>query len=301
MINHNGHNGHNGELSLGTLLIRSEQDRVNELFDAGSSYWTDVYTEHDVFGVIYRQRRDIALRFVDELSLPKASRILEVGCGAGLTTLEFGRRGYRIDAIDSVPAMIELTRRHASQSGIADSVRAEVGDVHSLNFQDKSFDLIVAMGVTPWLHDLRSALEEIVRVVKPGGYVLLSADNKYRLHHLLDPLLNPAVTPIKESVKRFLESIGVRKLSTAARPRMYSVAKFVDYIQSAGLVEMKRRMFGFGPFSILNRKILPDPIGVRVHQKLQKYADLGYPIFRSTGSQYIVLAQKMIAGSHSSV
>src|SRR2546425_216159 len=301
MINHNGHNGHNGELSLGTLLIRSEQDRVNELFDAGSSYWTDVYTDHDVFGVIYRQRRDIALRFVDELSLPKASRILEVGCGAGLTTLEFGRRGYRIDAIDSVPAMIELTRRHASQSGFADSVRAEVGDVHSLNFQDKSFDLIVAMGVTPWLHDLRSALEEIVRVVKPGGYVLLSADNKYRLHHLLDPLLNPAVTPIKESVKRFLESIGVRKLSTAARPRMYSVAEFVDYIQSAGLVEMKRRMFGFGPFSILNRKILPDPIGVRVHQKMQKYADLGYTIFCSTGTQYIFLAQKEIAASHSSV
>ncbi|TLY33464.1 MAG: class I SAM-dependent methyltransferase [Ignavibacteria bacterium] len=292
---------HNAELSVGMQQMGSEQERVNALFDAGSAYWTDVYTDHDVFGVIYRQRRDIALGLVDELSLPKASRILEAGCGAGLTTVALAGRGYTIDAIDSVPAMIDLTRQHASQSGFAGSVRAEVGDVHSLRFQDKSFDLIVAMGVTPWLHDLRSALEEIVRVVKPGGYVLLSADNKYRLHHLLDPLLNPAVVPLKESVKRFLESMGIRKPSTAARPRMYSVAEFIDYIQSAGLVEMKRRMFGFGPFSILNRKILPDPMGVRIHQKLQKYADLGYPIFRSTGSQYIVLAQKMIAGSHSSV
>src|SRR3989442_12746374 len=105
MINHNGHNGHNGELSLGTLLIRSEQDGVNELFDAGSSYWTDIYTEHDVFGGIYRQRRDIALRIVDELSLPKASQILEGGCGAVLTELEMVRRGHRIYAIAIVSAM----------------------------------------------------------------------------------------------------------------------------------------------------------------------------------------------------
>ncbi|HYQ86399.1 MAG TPA: methyltransferase domain-containing protein [Bacteroidota bacterium] len=296
MINHNGHNG---ELSLGTQLMRSEQDRVNELFDEGSSYWNDLYSHRDVFGVIHQQRRDVALSFVDELRLPKESRILEAGCGAGLTTLALARRGYTIDAMDSVPAMIELTRQHASQNGLGDSIRAEVGDVHSLKFQDTSFDLIVAMGVTPWLHDLRSALVEIVRVVKPGGYVLLNADNRYRLNHLLDPLLNPVVRPIRESVKRLLESAGARKPSTAARPHMYSVAEFKEYLRSAGLSESKHRMLGFGPFSLLNRKILPDAIGVKVHLKLQKYADLGYPIFRSTGSQYIVLAQKMIAGSHS--
>jgi ubiquinone/menaquinone biosynthesis C-methylase UbiE len=290
---------HNGELTIGAHMTRTEQDLVNALFDAGSSYWTDLYSHHDVFGVIHQQRRDIALGFVDELQLPKESRILEVGCGAGLTTLAFARRGYTIDAMDSVPAMVELARQHASRSGLADSVRAEVGDVHSLKFLDKSFDLIVAMGVTPWLHDLRSALQEIVRVLKPGGYVVLNADNRHRLNHLLDPLLNPAVEPVRESVKRFLVSSGARKPSTAARPHMYSVAEFKGYLRSAGLSERKHRMLGFGPFSILNRKILPDSIGVRVHQKLQKYADLGYPIFRSTGSQYIVLAQKMIAGSHS--
>jgi len=290
---------HNPELSLGAQVVRSEQDRVNALFDAGSSYWNELYSHQDVFGLIHQQRRDTALGFFSELRLPKESRILEAGCGAGLTTLALARRGYRIDAMDSVPAMIELTRQHASQSGLADSVSAEVGDVHSMKFEDSSFDLIMAMGVTPWLHDLRSALEEMVRVLKPGGYIVLNADNKYRLNHLLDPLLNPVVTPIRKSVKRLLESACARKPSTAAKPHMYSVAEFKDYLRSAGLSELQHRMLGFGPFTILNRKILPDSIGVKVHQTLQKYADLGHPVFRSTGSQYIVLAQKMIAGSHS--
>src|SRR6266850_5900128 len=95
---------HNPELSLGAQVVRSEQDRVNALFDAGSSYWNELYSHQDVFGLIHQQRRDTALGFFSELRLPKESRILEAGCGAGLTTLALARRGYRIDAMDSVPA-----------------------------------------------------------------------------------------------------------------------------------------------------------------------------------------------------
>jgi hypothetical protein len=51
-------------------------------------------------------------------------------------------------------------------------------------------------------------------------------------------------------------------------------------------------MLGFGPFSFLGRTLLPDPLGIRLHHRLQALADRGVAGLRSTGSQYVVLARK---------
>lgn len=269
-----------------------EQILVNSLFDKQSSYWTNIYQDKDVFGVIYQQRRDIALSYVDALSIPKESRILEIGCGAGLTTLRLAKRGYTIEAMDSVPAMLELTRNHALDAGVGHLVHEAIGDVHELSYESNSFDLIVAMGVTPWLHNLKQGLQEMVRVLKPGGHIILSADNRYRLVYLLDPALIPALKPVRESLKKILEMLRLRKPSNDARPHMYSVSEFNESLQRAGLEIQTNMILGYGPFTLMNRKILPDSLGVKLHQKLQKRAIIGSAILRSTGSQYVVLAQK---------
>ena len=101
--------------------------------------------------------------------LPPRSEVLEVGCGAGLTTVALAQRGLRVHAIDPVPTMIELTQWHAAEAGLSGAVDAGLGDVHALPFDNDAFDLVVALGVLTWLHSPLIALQEMARVTRTRG------------------------------------------------------------------------------------------------------------------------------------
>ena len=163
---------------------KSQNDRqqklVDELFDTNATYWRDTYKEKDISGIIYQRRQAIALSYVDGLSLPKTARVLEIGCGAGFMTAALAKRGFFVEAIDHAQTMVDLTIEHAKQKGIVNQINACTGDIHELSYEDQTFDLIIALGVIPWLHDSKKALTEIVRVTKPGGYIVLTMDNASR-------------------------------------------------------------------------------------------------------------------------
>lgn len=270
----------------------SEQKLVDEYFKTESTFWTKIYRTKDVLGVVYQQRHAIAIRYVDELMLPKNTGILEIGCGAGFMTVALAQKGFSVNAIDSVPAMISLTGRRARQTGVDKRIQVAVGDVNKLAFQDQSFNLVLALGVTPWLRNLTKALVEIARVLIPGGYVVLTSDNLYRLNHFTDPLLTPAFESTRKKVKNKLERAGLYSPKKIARPRMYTISRFNRHLLDAKLLNIKNTTIGFGPFTIFNHRLFSDRTGVKIHLKLQKSADGGFPILRSTGSQYIVLARK---------
>src|SRR5215212_2653702 len=105
------------------LPRRDYQERVDSYFDSRSSYWAEIYNARSVEGLIYQERMAEVLEWTDHLALPKRSRILEVGCGAGLTTIELVRRGYVVDAIDSSERMVERARSSVIASGVGDQVK----------------------------------------------------------------------------------------------------------------------------------------------------------------------------------
>src|SRR2546430_17690649 len=77
-----------------TTLFRSH-------FRYSANYWRDLYNANGLFEVIHQQRRAIVLGLVDELALPSGSHILEIGCGAGLTTIALAQRGFTVQAVDT--------------------------------------------------------------------------------------------------------------------------------------------------------------------------------------------------------
>jgi ubiquinone/menaquinone biosynthesis C-methylase UbiE len=266
-----------------------EQKLVDKRFDAESTYWRDVYRRKDIFGIIYQQRMTIALNYIEELSLPENAHVLEIGCGAGFVSIALARIGFLVDSVDHTPSMIALTQRHASQAGVGSRIHTAVEDVHNLNFEDRSFDLIVALGVVPWLHDLRKALLEITRVLVPGGYAVLNMYNRGRLNSWVD-----LPTLLRGKIEDILERARLRDPlpPCVARGRSYSIKEFRNYLDEANLTRVNDTCIGFGPFRLFGHSILSDPVGIKVHQRLQKCADNGYPIIRSSGSQYVVLARK---------
>lgn len=266
--------------------------RVGSYFDSISSYWQDIYSAGNLEGEIYRHRQAVALAWIDELALPTGARVLDVGCGAGLMMVELARRGYAVDGIDMSDAMVERALRNAVASGVGDRVNVFRGDVHSLPLENKAFDLVLAIGVVPWLESPATGVREMARVVTPGGYVLLTSDNRARLTHLLDPRLNSALGPLRRSIRHLLEVIGLRGLPSLV-PHEFHSASYVDrLIFESRLQKAKAATVGFGPFSFLGRRLLPDSVEMSLNRRLQELADRGVVGIRSTGSQYLVLTRK---------
>jgi SAM-dependent methyltransferase len=201
------------------------------------------------------------------------------------------QRGYRLDALDTVPAMLELTRQKAQQAEVSDQVSAGLGDAHRLPYPGESFHVVIAMGVTPFLHSLPVAIREMTRVVKTNGYVVVNADNCWGLNSILNPRLSPLLAAPRRSLKMLLRPLGYGDRLAGVLIHRYSRREFDSIVAQSGLHIRHSSMLGFGPFTFWGKE-LPKRIGLKLHRFLQECADQNVPILRSTGSQYIVLAQK---------
>jgi ubiquinone/menaquinone biosynthesis C-methylase UbiE len=275
-----------------------DQSAVDAFFEARSSYWNDVYRRRDLQSLIVQQRSEIALSWVDRLGLAPGSTVLEVGCGAGRMAVALARRGLMVHATDAVTTMLDLTRARAAESGVSGLVEVRKSDVHALDFEDARFDLVVALGVIPWVHSPSDALHEMARVLKPGRALIVSANNAARLHYLFDPKLTLGLRGVRRAVKKMLRVRGqsaalrMRGRSSDVCARLHSCEEFDRLLTSACLVKEEGATLGFGPFTFLGRRILPERIGIDVHNRLQRLASRGFIFLASRGAQYLVVARK---------
>lgn len=185
-----------------------QQKLVDNLFDTQATYWRDTYRERSIQGIIYQRRQAIALNYVDGLSLAKRARVLEIGCGAGYMTVALAKRGFTVEAIDHSQAMVDLTTKLAIKTGTKNLINAFKADIHELSHKERSFDLIIALGVIPWLYDVDKALSEIIRILAPNGYTILTMDNSLRATTLLDPRTFPVIAQFQRLVKQKMERAG---------------------------------------------------------------------------------------------
>jgi 2-polyprenyl-3-methyl-5-hydroxy-6-metoxy-1,4-benzoquinol methylase len=277
-----------------TTLHRRQQEKVNAYFQSASSYWEDIYASGSVQGKVYRERQAAALAWIESLDLQPEARVLEIGCGAGFLSVALAQRGLRVQAIDPAEAMVELARQHAMESGTAELLSVELGDVCALAFEDGCFDLVVALGVIPWLERPELAIQEMARVTRPGSHVILTADNRGGLIVLLDPWYNPAFRPLRLLVRGTRARLRPHLPPSGAPAATFHSRRFIDEaLASAGLAKTSGKTLGFGPFTFLGRRVLPEALGLVLHHRLQRLADRGVPVLRSMGVFHFVLARKL--------
>lgn len=283
-------------------LDSDHQVQVNVYFQMQSSFWKDIYTQGDVYAEIHQQRYARVLSWVEQLNLARGTQALDIGCGAGFLTLALAERGFRVRAIDSVEAMLTQTRQHAEEAGLAEHLSVGIGNITALDFADDSFDIVLAIGVIPWIGQGKGpaqlAIQEMKRITKPGGYILFTADNRWRFASWFDPLLSPPLLGFKIWLKAQLERVGLRKRSAAKVGSYLHAPRFIDQtLATFGLAKIKSTTLGFGPFTFFHGSLLTKKAGIALHQRLQRLAERGVPILRGTGAQYIVLAQKPAVSS----
>ena len=104
--------------------------------------------------------------------------VLDAGAGPGRFTIELARIGATVTVVDISPVQLELNRRKVGEAGCESSVAGRhVADIVDLSqFPDAGFDATVCYGgaLSYVMDRAGDALAELVRVTKPGGYVLVS-------------------------------------------------------------------------------------------------------------------------------
>ena len=150
---------------------RYDPERIARFFDDyGEREW-----ERFAGSAMDRVNLEVHLRLLREHIRP-GDRILEAGAGPGRFTLELAKLGATVVVGDISPRQLEL---HAERTvDVEASIEArELLDIVDLSrYADASFDAVVCFGgpLSYVLDEVNTALTELLRVTKPGGYVLLS-------------------------------------------------------------------------------------------------------------------------------
>lgn len=109
-------------------------------------------------------------------------RVLDAGCGAGTFSFEAARVGASVEAIDGSAAMIDLARKRQRELGLAD-IGFDVALLDSLSARaEGEFDVVLSSSVLEYLPDLSTEVARLVRLLKPGGRLILSMPNRDSLY-----------------------------------------------------------------------------------------------------------------------
>jgi ubiquinone/menaquinone biosynthesis C-methylase UbiE len=101
----------------------------------------------------------------------------DAGCGTGFLSLELAGRGHRVTGVDFAPAMLAEARRKAAGQGLA--IRFEEGDAENLPYPPGSFDLAISRHVLWTLPHPEAAIDEWIRVLRPGGRLAIVDGAQY--------------------------------------------------------------------------------------------------------------------------
>ena len=120
---------------------------------------------------------------------PTGSRVLEIGFGSGRLHLELAE-DYQMAGVDRAPGMVRLTARRLARRGLASTL--QVASADALPWPDATFDAVLSTFAFSAFPDANKAMDEMARVLKPGGRAIIvdagKALNGNRMAHFLASL-----------------------------------------------------------------------------------------------------------------
>lgn len=139
--------------------------------------WYAKNTERDV------RRFEDAARVVSERA-PSGAHVLEIAPGPGFLAVELARRGYRVTGLDVSRSFVRIASENAAKAGV--NIDFRLGDAANLPFAEGVFDFVVCMAAFKNFTDPLGALNQIHRVLKPGGRAAILDLRKDASHEAID-------------------------------------------------------------------------------------------------------------------
>ncbi len=160
----------------------------------------------------------------------QGKRVLEIGVGLGADHQSFAEAGAVLTGVDLTSHAIEMTRRRFMKFGLKSNLN--VGDAENLNFPDNSFDIVYSWGVIHHSPDTQKAVNEIFRVLKPGGRAKVMIYHRYSMVGYMlwlryGLLAGRPFTKLATIYSRYLESPGTKAYSVADARELFRQYKMV--------------------------------------------------------------------------
>jgi ubiquinone/menaquinone biosynthesis C-methylase UbiE len=106
--------------------------------------------------------------------LPENPQILDIGCGPGMQTIELAKLSKgTVTALDKYPQFLDELQKKAIEEGVNERIRTIQGDMFSLNFERKSFDLIWSEGAI-YIIGFEKGLSEWKQLLSDKGYLVVT-------------------------------------------------------------------------------------------------------------------------------
>ncbi len=165
----------------GAHVLSGDPEKIQEYYDQwANAYNSDVSNEEYtgpkfIANFLATLKSDNGLKAIDA-SNPNI-QILDAGCGTGLVGIVLKHKGYQnVDGCDLSPGMAEKARSTGAYNVLESGV-----DLTKINeaYEDNQYDATVCCGVFTLGHVPPTALSELIRITKPGGWVVVSTRKSY--------------------------------------------------------------------------------------------------------------------------
>jgi ubiquinone/menaquinone biosynthesis C-methylase UbiE len=193
---------------MNTTQTDPVKQQVAQHWDRRASHFDEDFG-HSIGGPAERTAWDRIL----DLVIPSGGPLdaFDAGCGTGFLSLELAARDHRVTGVDFAPAMLSEARRKAGAAGL--TIRFEQGDAEQLPFAPRSFDLAISRHVLWTLPHPEAAIDEWIRVLRPGGRLAIIDGAQYN---------DASAPPQRENARTSAEyaAIGDQLPFYGGRPRV---------------------------------------------------------------------------------
>ena len=171
------------------LGARMPQQEVNMNLESLERVYTNYSSVYDqTFGKAFNQSREFAVR---GLPITPNDEVLEVGVGTGIA-LPLYPKHCKITGIDLSEGMLKVAQERIDEHQL-NHVTLQRMDAGQMDFEDNSFDLVMAAYVVTAVPDYRKVVSEMIRVCRPGGRIVMlnHFSNGNRLIAAVEKLISP--------------------------------------------------------------------------------------------------------------
>ena len=133
-------------------------------------FWSKISGVYDLVENIYNGKANERTTDYVASLMDKDDKVLECACGTGMFSVKIAPCVKSLTATDFADGMLKRAKKKCSKFS---NVLIESGDITALKYEDNSFDKAVAANVIHLLDDPKKAIDELKRVVKPGGTIVI--------------------------------------------------------------------------------------------------------------------------------
>jgi ubiquinone/menaquinone biosynthesis C-methylase UbiE len=285
-------------ISAGKEILR--ENTVKEYFSRHSAEWDSFYNEADgqqTFTSYELQRRkEIVFDLISGLGSAAIHKVLDLGCGSGRYLAQLASMGFDCCGADISEEMLQIAREKLPPSSSVKLIRS---DCCNVPVEDHYFDLIICAGVLEYLARDTEALDEIRRLITPGGFAILTLPNLCKLRNLLNPYYYLV------RIWTYLYSGKISRPAAGAQPdpciqldygkstvRRYSLFKARRLAAASGFRVVDVRSCCFGPFSLWKNEILKTGTSIKVSDALERLlSHKTFGFLRFFANRWVLLVQ----------